>query len=46
MKRDMTVQEIALYYEVHPDLVTEWQKQALSILADGFSRLRSHEEVR
>ena len=38
LKGDKTIQELAAHYEVHPNLITEWKKQALAILAEGFSR--------
>lgn len=42
LKGDKTIQELAAHYEVHPNLITEWKKQALDILAEGFSR-RKHQ---
>jgi len=41
LKGDKTVQQLAAHYEVHPNQITEWKKQALVILADGFSK-RKH----
>jgi len=37
IKGDKTVNEIASTYEVHPNQVTTWKKQALSIIPDAFS---------
>ncbi len=41
LKGDKTVQQLAAHYEVHPNQITEWKKQASAILTDGFSR-RKH----
>lgn len=41
IKGDKTIQELAARYEVHPQQITEWKKQALATLAEGFSR-RKH----
>ena len=37
IKGDQTVNEIASTFGVHPNLVTSWKKQALSVIADAFS---------
>lgn len=37
IKGDKTVNEIASNYGVHPNQVTTWKKQALSIIPDAFS---------
>lgn len=37
IKGDKTVNEIASTYSVHPNQVTTWKKQALSIIPDAFS---------
>jgi putative transposase len=37
IKGDETVNEIASTYGVHPNQVTTWKKQALSIIPDAFS---------
>ena len=42
LKGDKTVQELASHYEVHPNLITEWKKQAVTRLSEGFSR-RKHQ---
>jgi len=45
LKGDKTVQELAGHYEVHPNQISEWKKQALAILANGFSRRKHHADV-
>ena len=46
IKGDKTVNEIASTYGVHPNQVTTWKKQALSIIPDAFpSRLSRQAEV-
>jgi transposase-like protein len=37
IKGDETVNEIASTFEVHPNQVMTWKKQALSIIPDAFS---------
>ena len=37
IKGDQTINEIASTFGVHPNLVTSWKKQALSIIPDAFS---------
>jgi transposase-like protein len=37
IKGDKTVNEIASTYGVHPNQVTTWKKQALSVIPDAFS---------
>ena len=39
------MQELAGHYEVHPNQVAEWKKQALAILADGFSWRKHHADA-
>jgi len=51
IKGQKTVQEIAKHYEVHPNQVSLWKKQALEHLPDLFSDKRgrmeqSEEEVK
>ena len=49
---DRTLQEVASKYQVHPNQVSLWKRQAIKILDEGFSsgverRRRDHEgEVR
>ena len=38
LKDEMTVNQIAARYEVHPGQVSQWKKQALEQLVTGFSR--------
>ena len=37
IKGDKTVNELASAYGVHPNQVTTWKKQALSVIPDAFS---------
>jgi len=41
IKGQKTVQEIAAHYEVHPNMVTTWKRQALAELPQVFSDQRS-----
>jgi len=41
LKGDKTIQQLAAHYEVHPNQITEWKKQAMAILDEGFSK-RKH----
>lgn len=40
LKGDKTVNELATQYEVHPNQVSQWKKQALAELPGIFSRRR------
>jgi len=40
LKGDRTIAEIASIYEVHPNQVTQWKKQAVESLKEGFSKKR------
>jgi len=41
LKGDHTASEIASMYGVHPSQISAWKRQALEILAQGFSSRRS-----
>jgi transposase-like protein len=41
IKGQKTIQEIAAHYEVHPNMVTTWKRQALAELPQVFSEQRS-----
>jgi len=41
IKGQKTIQEIASHYEVHPNVVTAWKRQALAELPQVFSDQRS-----
>jgi len=41
IRGEMTVNQIAARYEVHPSQVTQWKKQALEHLKDSFSSRRA-----
>jgi transposase-like protein len=40
IKGQRTINEIATHYGVHPNMVTQWKKQALESLPDVFSAKR------
>jgi transposase len=37
IKGEATIAELASRYQVHPNLVTKWKRQALSSMIDAFS---------
>ncbi len=41
IKGQKTIQEIAAHYQVHPNMVTTWKRQALAELPQVFSDQRS-----
>lgn len=41
IKGQKTIQEIASHYEVHPNMVTTWKRQALAELSQVFSDQRA-----
>lgn len=43
IKGDKTVNEIASTYGVHPNQVTTWKKQALSVIPDAFTSRRARQ---
>ena len=45
IKGQRTVNEIASTYQIHPNQVTEWKKQALRQLAEVFSSGRARAEM-
>lgn len=45
IKGDKTINEIASIYEVHPNQVSKWKKQALERLAERLWRTVKYEEV-
>ena len=38
LMEELTLNELASKYELQPSQISEWKRQALSILADGFRR--------
>lgn len=44
IKGQRTINEIAHRYSVHPSQVTQWRKQALGHLQDGFSNGRARDQ--
>ena len=45
IKGQRTINEIASAYEVHPNQVTQWKKQAVSQLSDIFSNGRARDDA-
>lgn len=49
LRGELTLNEIAARYEVHPSQVTQWKKQALEHLKDAFSsrhaKAKQHDEA-
>jgi transposase-like protein len=43
IKGQRTINEIATHYGVHPNLVTQWKKQAVESLPDVFSTKRERD---
>lgn len=44
IKGDQTINEITSFYEVHPNQVLNWKKQALAAIPDSFSDRRVRRE--
>ena len=40
-----TINEIATTHGLHPTQITQWKKQALAALPDGFSRKRQRQQT-
>lgn len=45
IKAQRTINEIASYYSLHPNLVTNWKKQAIESLPEVFSSKRERTEI-
>src|SRR5262245_9033665 len=43
IKGQRTINEIATHYGVHPNQVTQWKKQAIESLPDGFATRRERD---
>lgn len=43
IKGQRTINEIATHYGVHPNMVTQWKKQAIESLPDVFSARRERD---
>jgi transposase-like protein len=46
IKGQRTINEIATHYGVHPNMVTQWKKQAIESLPDVFSSRRERDAQR
>lgn len=46
IRGELTLNQIAARYEVHPSQVTQWKKQALEHLKDAFSSRRTKAKKR
>lgn len=44
LKEQKTIAELASQYAIHPTQITTWKKQALEILAQGFSGKREQKQ--
>lgn len=44
LKEQKTIAELASQYAIHPTQITKWKKQALEILAQGFSGKREQKQ--
>ena len=38
IKGERTINELAAHYEVHPNQITKWKKQAVAGMKEGFGR--------
>jgi putative transposase len=45
IKAQRTINEIASYYSLHPNLVLNWKKQAIENLPEVFSSKRERSEI-
>lgn len=45
IKGEKTLAEIASHYQVHPNQITKWKKQALEILAKSFNGKRKKADL-
>lgn len=45
IKAQRTINEIASYYSLHPNLVMNWKKQAIESLPEVFSARRERNEI-
>ena len=45
IQNDKTINELAGHYEVHPNQIREWKKQALAAVPDAFSGRRLRDKV-
>ncbi len=38
IRGDQTISELASRYELHPNMITNWKRQAIDNMAEGFSK--------
>ena len=44
LREDKTLAQLAKEYQVHPNQITEWKRQALEALPEVFSKKREHQQ--
>ena len=45
IRGDGTMAELASRYQIHPNMITKWKRQALAAMKDGFGRNASNREI-
>ena len=45
IRGDGTMAELASRYQIHPNMITKWKRQALAGMKDGFGRNASNREI-
>jgi transposase len=44
LREDKTLAQLASEFDVHPNQITEWKRQALDTLPEVFSKKREHQQ--